>query len=108
MNEAPPERRQTIREALRQHLEQGWCSALDLSAAVGISEKAVPDHLEHLRKSLAGTPARLEVESALCLACNYTFSQRERLAKPSRCPKCRSERVEAPRFRIETVQGGRA
>lgn len=105
MNEAPPERRQTIREALRQQLESGWCSALDLSAAVGIPEKAVPEHLEHLRKSLTGAQARLDVEPAMCLACDYKFEKRERLAKPSRCPKCRSERIDAPRFRIVTVQG---
>lgn len=101
MNEAPPERRQTIREALRQHLlGETWRTALELSAAVGISEKMVPEHLEHLRKSSAGAGERLEVEPAMCLGCNFTFDRRERFAKPSRCPKCRSERIDAPRFRI--------
>jgi predicted Zn-ribbon and HTH transcriptional regulator len=46
---------------------------------------------------------RLRTEPARCTACGFVFGDRaeRRLHTPSRCPRCRSERISEPRFRIE-------
>ncbi len=95
-----PARGTTIRDSLYGELRKGWLSARQLSSLVGISEKAVPGHLEHLRKSAEGAGDSLEIEPAVCSKCDYAFDDRARFTKPSRCPMCRGQRIEPPRFRI--------
>ena len=97
----PPPRGETVREALRTALLDGPATARDLSASVGLREKDVADHLEHLRRSLAHRGERLVVEPAVCLACGHAFRERQRLARPGACPSCRSTRIDPPTFRIE-------
>lgn len=96
----PPPRGETIRDAIRRELRGGWVSARQLSTLVGISEKAVPGHLEHLQKSAAGAGEEFEIEPAVCSKCDYAFDDRDRMTKPSRCPACKGQRIEPPRFRI--------
>ena len=96
------ERHATVRSALRQVLREGPLTARELSARVGISEKDVSGHLEHLARSLRHSGERLRVEPAQCLGCGFVFKARTRLSKPSKCPACRSERVDPPRFVILT------
>lgn len=96
----PPPRATTIRDALRKELREGWLSARQLSSLVGISEKAVPGHLEHLERSATGAGETFEIEPATCSKCDYVFDDRERMTKPSRCPQCKGQRLEPPRFRI--------
>lgn len=97
----PGERSQTIRQAILNVLEEGPATARDLSSRVGISEKEVPHHLDHLQRSLRKVPRRLLVEPAQCMACAYVFEHRTRLTKPSSCPRCRSQRIAPPSFRLE-------
>ena len=89
-------------------LRGGLFTARDISARVGISEKDVAGHLEHLTRSLKPTGERLEVEHARCLACGFTFKDRERFDKPSRCPRCRGQRLSAARYGIVPRGGGRS
>ncbi|MBK6921828.1 MAG: transcriptional regulator [Deltaproteobacteria bacterium] len=100
---APRAADQTVRAALRETLRGARpLTALELSSLIGIASKQVGDHLEHLRKSLAGSDEQLVVAPARCNGCDYVFEQRDRMSRPSRCPRCKSERIEPPRFRIET------
>jgi hypothetical protein len=96
------ERHATVRSALREVLREGPLTARELSARVGISEKEVPGHLDHLARSLRHGGDRLRVEPAQCLVCAFVFKERTRLTKPSKCPACRSERLDPPRFVILT------
>ena len=96
------ERHATVRSALRQVLREGPLTARELSARVGIGEKEVSGHLEHLARSLRHSGERLRVEPAQCLACEFVFTERTRLTKPSKCPACRSQRLDPPRFVILT------
>jgi transcriptional regulator len=96
----PRESARTIRDAIRHELSTGPMTALELSSAVGIPHKAVAEHLEHLRRSAGAAGERFEIEPASCPDCGFEFRDRTRLTRPSRCPKCRSERIIAPRFRI--------
>lgn len=99
-DEQPRARGETVRQALRAALERDTWTARELSAEVSIREREVAAHLEHLARSLPREGAELVVEPARCVACDFAFRKRDRLAAPSRCPKCRSERIEPPRFRV--------
>ncbi len=92
-----------MRETLRKALRDGPASARDLSALAGIREKDVPDHLEHLARSLGNAGERLVLEPASCIACGYRFERRGRLSRPGACPRCRSTRIDPPVFRIEAT-----
>jgi predicted Zn-ribbon and HTH transcriptional regulator len=98
----PAERQATVRAALRQALRVGPRTARELSGAVGVPEKQVAAHLEHLARSLKAAGERLFVEPARCQDCGFAFRKRDRLSRPSRCPVCRGERLDAPRFAIES------
>jgi transcriptional regulator len=99
----PGERRETIRAALQKALLDEPLTALEISTRVGISEKEVAEHLEHLRKSLKARGQKLEVTPAECVACGFSFATRTRLTKPGRCPECSAERVSPPMFRVVTL-----
>jgi predicted Zn-ribbon and HTH transcriptional regulator len=97
----PRERHHTLRQEILMHLSQGSLSARDLSGLLGIPEKEVLPHLEHLRHSLRRSSVSLVIEPAQCLGCGYEFTKRTRLSRPSACPRCRAQHIEAPRFRLE-------
>jgi transcriptional regulator len=106
-NPAPGERSTTLRESLRRALLDGWRSARDLSQAVGISERDVAEHLEHLEHSLRHRGETLAIDPAACLACGFVFAerQRHRFTRPSGCPQCRGRRISVPRFHVESHRG---
>jgi predicted Zn-ribbon and HTH transcriptional regulator len=101
----PPEKTQTVRDALHKALREGPATSKDLSGLVDIREKDVEGHLEHLARSLKHQGERLEVEPAHCLACGFTFKDRTRLSRPGACPECRSTRIEPPVFSIGSDEG---
>lgn len=96
----PVERTATVRASLAEVLREGPATAKELSERVGIPEKDVAGHLEHLERSLEAQGEKLVIEPAECLACGYAFTGRRKLTRPSRCPECGSERIDPPAFRI--------
>jgi transcriptional regulator len=90
----------TVRDRIRAALEQGPHTSLQLSQAVGIAQGEVAGHLEHLARSLPHQGLVLVVVPACCLACGFVFEERRRMGRPSRCPRCKSERIEPPRFSV--------
>ncbi|HHH29935.1 MAG TPA: transcriptional regulator [Polyangiaceae bacterium] len=91
---------QTTREKLAEALRAGPVSARDLSQMVGISEREVRSHLEHVRRSIERGGERFVVEAAHCKKCGFAFESRKKMGIPSRCPKCKAERIEPPRFAV--------
>jgi predicted Zn-ribbon and HTH transcriptional regulator len=81
-------------------LEEQQASARDISSALGLPEKAVYDHLEHLRRSLQSESRRLEMIPAACQDCGFVFAKRSRLTRPGRCPDCRSTHLNEPLYSI--------
>jgi predicted Zn-ribbon and HTH transcriptional regulator len=102
-----PERHATLRAQLGDLLREGRFTARDLSARIGISEKDVTQHLEHLARSAKERGERLEVEQPECVDCGFVFKDRTRLTRPSRCPRCKGERVAPPRYGIVSTGGRR-
>jgi predicted Zn-ribbon and HTH transcriptional regulator len=79
-------------------------SSHQLAQMLGIAERQVEDHLTHVVKSLARDKIRRFIlEPSRCRDCEFTFRDRRRLTRPSRCPICRSEDITPPRYGIEPV-----
>ena len=76
-------------------------TARDLSRSIGIPERDVAGHLEHLARSLRRTGERLVLEPATCLQCGFVFTRPTRYTRPGHCPKCRSTRTTLPAFHVE-------
>ena len=68
---------------------------------LGISEKDIPEHIQHVAKTLRSRGGRLKVVPPECIQCGYTFDERHKLSQPSRCPTCKSERIHPPQFALD-------
>ena len=101
----PSEALDTTRKAIIAVLEQSPCTARDISAAVRISEREVSGHLEHIRKSLLPSIRHLKIVPAECKKCGFVFAKREKLRRPGKCPVCKGESIQEPRFVIEEKNG---
>ncbi len=74
---------------------------LDRSEAKGLYEE-----LAHASRTLnRATQGRMVIAMVppRCLSCGYVFKDVKRPRRPSRCPKCKSERISRPMFTIIKV-----
>ncbi len=97
----PPERRETIRKRIASVLDSIPMSARDISVEVGISEKEVCGHLEHIRITLNRRERIFTVTPPACRQCGFVFRKREKLRKPGRCPVCQGEQIDEPMFSVK-------
>ena len=72
----------------------------ELSQAVSIREKEVYEHLPHIARSMKALKKELDIIPSQCLGCGYVFVNRKRYTPPGRCPHCKNEHIERPRYRI--------
>jgi len=96
----PAEAHETVRRAIRAELKEGPLSARDISGRIGIPEKEVAGHLEHIRVSLHRSDRHLMVQPAECVKCGFVFEKRGRLTRPGKCPVCKSEFIHDPLFSL--------
>lgn len=77
-------------------------TAREIAIEVGLGpkgERRVYSDLGHVAKSLKSRYGfALLMDPPRCSSCGYVFSTMRKPRKPNRCPKCKSERIEAPRF----------
>jgi transcriptional regulator len=92
----------TRRQQLDALLRRESMSFETLRALLRVSVRELEEDLRHVARSARGAGARFRVDPARCAACAFVFREREprRLHTPGRCPRCRSERIEDPSFRI--------
>lgn len=88
----------TIRQEMVELLKRCMMNSLELSKALSVMEKEVFSHLEHIARSKGKT---FIIEPAVCKRCGFVFKRRERFTIPGRCPLCKGESIERPRFGIE-------
>ena len=74
----PADRQDTVRHEIVSLLTAESLTAREISEQVGIGEKEVLEHLEHIKIALHGG---LVIIPALCLGCGFSFRKRERLKK---------------------------
>ena len=93
--------RLTVRQRLKRFLSERAYTSRELAGLVGCAERIIEDHLVHVSRSLNRHPSHVFVmEPPVCLECGYSFRNRVKFTRPSRCPRCREEGVSAPRFSI--------
>jgi|UniRef100_A0A7J2U5Y4 predicted Zn-ribbon and HTH transcriptional regulator len=81
-------------------------TAEDIARMFEIDVNEVYEHLEHIAKSIrrmySGKKALVMVPPR-CRKCGYIFKDLEKPKKPSKCPRCKSEWIEPPRFIIKNI-----
>jgi predicted Zn-ribbon and HTH transcriptional regulator len=97
----PSPREETLRQGIIARLEVEALTALEISEQIGIAQREVASHLEHIRHSLHRQGRSLLVIPAECRSCGFIFAKRERLKRPGRCPVCRNQSISEPRYRID-------
>jgi predicted Zn-ribbon and HTH transcriptional regulator len=90
----------TTRQQIVELLRADELTAHELSQRAGIPEREVAEHLRHIEHSLSHSQERLRISAPHCIPCGFVFEARRKHSRPSRCPRCKSERLSPPRFRI--------
>ena len=91
---------QTTRKEIIAILSTGEFGARSLSKMVSVTEKEVYSHLEHISRSVRSRNKKFAIIPAKCLECGYVFESRNRFTSPGKCPRCRGEHIEDPRYSI--------
>jgi len=92
----------TPRQRIKDLLFVTPLSARRIAEIIGMAERQVENHLEHIVKSVAhDRTLKFMVDPPVCKDCEFIFRDRRRVTRPSRCPHCRSEAISEPRFNIE-------
>jgi hypothetical protein len=91
----------TIRQQIIDLLEKGDHSVRDISKAIGVREKEIFGHLEHIHLSMKNRREKLRISPYSCQACGFVFENRKKFTRPSRCPQCKKARIDAAMYHIE-------
>jgi len=93
----------TRRTWLKEELSKGFVSLQELAYSSGLDLKDLVEDFHHVKLSAEREGLRVEVKPPRCKGCGFVFE--ERVKKPSKCPRCRHERVEPAKFRIAKKEG---
>jgi len=89
----------TRREQIIEILTKEEKSAQQLANDFQVDLPEILEDLKHIKYSIK--PKKILQRPAQCRKCDFKFEERSKIRKPSKCPKCRSEWIMAPLFRIE-------
>jgi len=97
---------ETTREKIARILRESPqpLTAEDVIAVLGseaLTHKDVYEHLKHIAKTVKSKRGEvLVMVPPRCRSCGFTFKDLDKPKKPSKCPKCKSERISPPTFKI--------
>ncbi|MEM3563716.1 MAG: hypothetical protein QXR19_10835 [Candidatus Jordarchaeaceae archaeon] len=93
----------TRREKIVKLLSTGEPVSLDeLCRMLGVFDrKIVLEDLSHIAQTLKKKNIKLVMLPPSCLKCGFVFKDLSRPKLPSRCPKCKNERISQPIFQIK-------
>jgi len=102
----------TLREKLVKLLSESPepLSVSEIASLLGLDQrdkKVLYSELEHVAKTIrrkTGNKMQLVMIPPICKNCGYVFKDLEKPRKPSKCPKCKSERIAEPKFKIIILQ----
>ena len=74
-----------------------------LRRELAVPVRRLEDDLRHVEKSVRASGRRLTATEARCSGCGFAFTDRapRRFTTPSRCPRCKSERIEPARWSVQ-------
>lgn len=97
----------TIRKRIMELLESTDCPLTvdDIINELGLDLRPneIYEHLRHIAKTvrrLSNGEIVLVMRPPICRKCGYVFKDIDKPKKPSRCPRCKSEWIEPPAFKI--------
>ena len=98
----------TLREKIMKLLLESSepLSVSEIAAYLGLDQRdkrIIYDALLHLAKTIRRKSQyrqQLVMIPPMCRNCGYVFKDLDKPRKPSRCPRCKSERITEPRFKI--------
>ena len=65
------------------------------------NKKALVNDVQSIAKTLKNEGQTLVVKPPSCMACGYTFHVKKEMFKiPSKCPKCREQRINWPSIKV--------
>lgn len=89
----------TRRQEIITLLEKEERSAQDLANHFRMELKFIVEDLLHIKRSIK--PRKMVILPAQCKGCGFIFKERSKIKRPSRCPKCKHERIQESLFRIQ-------
>lgn len=90
----------TLRQQIIELIKDRPQDASTLARQLHIKPRGVEGHLTHIQKSVEANGGQFVIHPSKCGECGFTFRDRERMAPPSRCPKCKSEDISMPSFEV--------
>ncbi len=78
----------------------------EIASLLGLNpreKRLVYDALNHIAKTIRRKThhkLQLVMVPPICRNCGYVFKDLDKPRKPSKCPRCKSERILEPRFKI--------
>ncbi|MCD6300900.1 MAG: transcriptional regulator [Staphylothermus sp.] len=98
----------TLREKIMKLLMESKepLSVNEIAAIIGLSPRdkhIVYDALTHIARTIkrkSGGKLELVMIPPTCKKCGYVFKDLKKPRKPSKCPRCKSERINPPLFKI--------
>ncbi|MFQ5833209.1 MAG: transcriptional regulator [Candidatus Thorarchaeota archaeon] len=80
-------------------------TAQEICNILGIKNRAlVYEDIEHISLSVRNRGKQLMIQPASCGKCGYVFTERRKIKKPSKCPKCRSQWILQPAYLIRDAK----
>ncbi len=91
----------TRREQIIQILKETPQTVTQLANYFQLTNTEIEVDLGHIEKSVKSRNLKLGSQPAYCEKCKFTFKERSKIRKPSKCPQCRSESISEPVFYIK-------
>jgi len=89
----------TVRQQIAEMLKQPR-TVSSIAHELKLTRDEVEDHLKHLLKTARAADKDVRIDPARCRSCGYTFGP-DKIAKPGKCPECKSERLYEPLIQIK-------
>lgn len=94
---------QTTRQRIAEYLREADATPSQIADTLDVHVDSVYAHIEHVARSVEGNGERLLVAPPECADCGFSGFD-EPLSRPSKCPSCKSERIEEPVLRVESTR----
>ena len=89
---------ETTRQRIAERLRAEPATASEIATELSLPTPTVYEHLDHVSRSV-GEEGEFLVSPPTCRDCGFDGFD-DPLNAPSRCPECKSERIEEPAFVI--------
>lgn len=99
----PREAHNTIRRQIAEAIEGRDVPFDALRRQLSMPIRQLADDLKHVLRTLEAEGRVVRITPAACLSCDYEYTERKHLHTPSRCPKCRSNRITDALFFLEPL-----